>query len=207
VSWSAAPIAIAQTLPRNLNELGTAPLPTEYSNVWWSPERGESQTHPRLLVTASANIGLASRLERPISPNTNTACNPRAAGTSKQPDENCRVRPALLPKLYTPRTSIADVRDRNSGTRTATTSPKSLDYSSIATLDRLSTDDLFSLGSLFDSIHTNHISWEQALADSTTLRDESGVHFAPLMEVDFDRARFPILLYVPPMSDMKQDAR
>src|ERR1700675_3519077 len=36
---SAASIAIAQTLPRDVNELGTAPLPTEYSNGWWSPER------------------------------------------------------------------------------------------------------------------------------------------------------------------------
>jgi hypothetical protein len=40
-----------------------------------------------------------------------------------------------------------------------------------------------------------------------TLTDESGVHFSPLLEVDFDRARFPILLYVPPMSDVTQDAR
>ena len=204
---SAASIAIAQTFTRDVNELGTAPLPTEYSNGWWSPERAESQTHPRLLVMANANIWTREPFGATNLPKTNTACNPRAAGVSKHPGENCWVRPALFPSIYTDRTGIADVRDPNSGAGTATTRPVSLNYSLIAKLNRLPTDDLFSLGSLFDSIQTNHTSWEQALADSTTLTDESVVHFSPLLEVDFDRARFPILLYVRPMRDTTQDAR
>jgi hypothetical protein len=201
---SAASIAIAQTLPRDVNELGTAPLPTEYSNGWWSPERAESQTHPRLLVMASANIWTREPFGATNLPKTNTACNPRAAGISKHPDENCWVRPALLLSIYTHRMGIADVRDPNSGAGSATTRPESLNYSLIAKLNRLPTDDSFSL---VDSIETNHISWEQALADSTTITDESGGHFSPLLEIDFYRARFPILLYVPPMRDTTQDAR
>jgi hypothetical protein len=204
---SASPIAIAQTLPRDANELATASLPTEYSNGWWSPERGESQTHPRLLVTASANIWTREPFGATNLPKANTACNPRVAGISKQPDENCGVRPAHLHNTCTPKASIAGVRDLSSGTGTVTGSPKSLNYSLIAERYRLPTDGLFSLGSLFDSIHTNHISWEQALSGSTTVTDESGVHFSPLLEVDVDRARFPILLYEPPISDMTQDAR
>jgi hypothetical protein len=204
---SAASIAIAQPLLRDFNELEPALIPTENYSGWWSPELAESQAPPRLLVMASANIGT----DEPFGPsnlsNSKTERDPRADGISKHPAENCTVEPALLPSIYTSATGIAAVRVLNTGAGTVVKGPWSFNYSLIAKLSRLPTDDFSLSGPLSDAIQPDRISWEQALADSTTITDERGGHFSPLLEIDFDRARFPILLYVPPMRDTTQDAR
>jgi hypothetical protein len=196
---SAASIAIAQPLPRVFHELKSALIPTENYSGWWSPELAESQAPTRLLVMASANIGIGEPFGLSNLSNSQTECDSRAGGVSKHPSENCTVEPALLQSIYTSTTGIAGVRELSTGAGTMATGPWSFNYSLIAKLNRLPTEDVFLSGPLSDAIQPVRISWEQALANGTTLTDEAKVHFQPLLEFDFDRDRFPILFYVPPM--------
>jgi hypothetical protein len=196
---SAASIAIAQPLLRDFNEPDLAPIPTKNYSGWWSPELAENHTSPRLLVMASAKIGTGEPFGLSDLSNGNTECDPRADGISKHLAENCRVEPALLPSIYTSTKGIAGVRELNTGAGRVAMGPESFNYSLIAKLNLLPTDDCFFSGPPSDAIQPDRISWEQALANGTTLTDEAKMQFQPMLEVDFDRDRFPIFLFVPSM--------
>jgi hypothetical protein len=202
-TWWAAPMAVAQPLPSDFNQLKAASASTDYSSGWWSPKRDGDPIQPTLLVTASANTWTLLQAQAPGADalnlsDRNIVWDHPADTVSKQSAGSYKLRFLLLPSRYRLTMGITEKphfgSDAGNGNSTSIQS-----YSLLTQLNQPPGGDSFLPDRLLDKIETNYVWWEQRLADSRTLTDERGMHLYPLSVVAFGRDRLPILLYVPPV--------